>query len=53
MHLLYSPLTNFDTTQHNAFIAVTYLQAGVVFLSGITLTAFSFLTRGKQLPDSN
>jgi hypothetical protein len=52
-YLLYSPLTNFDTSRYSAFVAVVYLQAGAVFLSGITLTAFSFLARGKQLPDSN
>jgi|GEM_PF-5500463 len=45
-YLFYSQLT------YNAFMAVTYLQAGAVFLSGIALIAFSLLTRGKHLTDS-
>lgn len=35
---------------YNTFMAITYLQGCAVFLSGLTLTAFSLLTRGKQ-PD--
>ena len=36
-----------------AYYAISYPKALAVVLSGLTLTAFSFLTRGRDLTDSN
>lgn len=39
---------SYSQITYELFMAVTYLQAGAILLSGLVLTAFSLLTRGKQ-----